>query len=76
MPQYSRLKGSALLVNQVTAMFMKKALYVLRTWYISLIQILMPTFFLTLTIIIVKTWETIPDLPPLTIDMKVRYKFR
>lgn len=75
MPHYPLLKGSALLMNQLTAMFMKKALYVWRTWYITLIQILMPALFLILTIIIVKTWETIPDLPPLNIDLKVRFKF-
>jgi hypothetical protein len=75
MPHYPLLKGSALLMNQLIAMFMKKALYTWRTWYITLIQILMPAFFLTLTIIIVKTWQTIPDLPPLKIDMKVSFKF-
>jgi hypothetical protein len=34
----------------------------------------MPAVFLILTIVIVKTWQAIPDLPPLKIDMKVRYK--
>jgi hypothetical protein len=66
--------GSALLINQLIAMSMKKALYVWRTWYITLIQLLMPAVFMILTIVIVKTWQAIPDLPPLTIDMKVRYK--
>jgi hypothetical protein len=55
-------------------MTMKKALYVWRTWYITLIQILMPALFLILTIIIVNTWQTLQDLPPRTIDIKVRYK--
>jgi hypothetical protein len=61
-------------MNQLIAMTMKKALYVWRTWYITLIQILMPVGFLILTIIIVRTWQWIPDLPALTIDMAVRYK--
>ena len=74
MPHYPLLKGSALLKNQLIAMIMKKALYVWRTWYIILIQILMPTAFLILTIIIVRTWQSIPNLPPLTIDRAVRYK--
>jgi hypothetical protein len=73
MPHFPLLKGSELLINQLIAMFMKKALYVWRTWYITLIQIIMPPIFLILTIIIVKTWQTIPDLPPLKIDMKVSY---
>lgn len=73
MPHYPLLKGSELLINQLIAMFMKKALYVWRTWYITLIQILMPSLFLILTIIIVKTWQTIPDLPQLKMDLKVRY---
>lgn len=76
MPHYPLLKGSALLFNQLIAMFMKKALYVWRTWYITFIQILMPALFLILTIIIVKTWQTIPDLPPLRIDMQVSFKFK
>ncbi|XP_023714575.1 ATP-binding cassette sub-family A member 3 isoform X4 [Cryptotermes secundus] len=70
MPHYPLLKGSELLINQLIAMFMKKALYVWRTWYITLIQILMPSLFLILTIVIVKTWQTIPDLPPLKMDLK------
>ena len=74
-PHYPLLKGSALLMNQLMAMTMKKALSVWRTWYITLIQILMPPAFLILTIVIVKTWQAIPDLPSLTVDMKVRYKF-
>jgi len=71
---YPLLKGSALLVNQLIAMTMKKALYVWRTWYITLIQILMPAVFLILTIIIVRTWQSIPNLPAFTIDMAVRYE--
>ena len=61
-------------MNQLTAMIMKKALYVWRTWYITLIQILMPAALLILTIIIVRTWQSLANLPPLKIDMAVRYK--
>ena len=61
-------------MNQLIAMTMKKALYVWRTWYITLVQVLMPTFFLILTIVIVNTWQRLPNLPPLTFDLAVRYK--
>ena len=59
-------------MNQLIAMTMKKALYVWRTWYMTLIQILMPALFLILTIIIVRTWQALASLPALTIDMTVR----
>lgn len=69
LPRYPLLKGIALLVNQLIAMIMKKALYVWRTWYITLIQILMPVVFLILTIIIVRTWQSVRNLPAREISM-------
>ncbi|XP_069685343.1 phospholipid-transporting ATPase ABCA3-like isoform X4 [Periplaneta americana] len=70
MPRYNTLTGVALLLNQLTAMFMKKVLYVYRAWYITLVQALLPALFLTLSIVIVKSWQSLRDLPALTIGLE------
>lgn len=70
MQNYNILKGSDLLLNQLLAMFMKKIIYVWRTWYITLIQILLPSFFLAIAIIAVRSWLKLSELGPMVMDLK------
>ncbi|KAJ9596524.1 hypothetical protein L9F63_012466, partial [Diploptera punctata] len=57
-------------LKSFTTMFMKKIIYVWRTWYISLIQILLPSFFLAIAIIAVRSWLQLSELGPMAIDLK------
>ncbi|PSN43689.1 hypothetical protein C0J52_19461 [Blattella germanica] len=61
-----------LLYNQLIAMFMKKMIYVWRTWYVTLVQILLPTFCLIIAITAVRSWLTLTELRAMVIDLQSR----
>lgn len=61
------VKGRQLLMNQTLAMFMKKALSYLRTWYLYVLQIVIAIVFIVLTIVIARGMPTEQDLPEMEI---------
>ncbi|KAL5277954.1 ABCA3.2 family protein [Megaselia abdita] len=64
------LKGNNLLVNQWTAMFFKKYLYTIRNLPMLIIQIIMPIYFVFITIEVARTQATFRELKPLDINLK------
>ena len=63
------LKGSALAINQTKAMFTKKMIATKRTWVQLLIQNIIPIWFVSITIIIVRSFPAAEDLPLLDINL-------
>ncbi|KAK7870569.1 hypothetical protein R5R35_009078 [Gryllus longicercus] len=64
------LTGPALKRHQVHAMLMKKALALSRGWVLFLVQCVLPVFFLSVAILIARTWQAMRDLPPRDIDLQ------
>ncbi|XP_053674249.1 phospholipid-transporting ATPase ABCA3-like [Anopheles nili] len=67
---YELLTGWQLIRSQVQAMFSKKCLTFMRTWKISLLQVLLPMLFVLLVIAIVRFFPNNVVLPPLEITIK------
>ncbi|XP_058465469.1 phospholipid-transporting ATPase ABCA3-like [Malaya genurostris] len=63
------LRGVQLMVNQVKAQILKKALSTIRSWIQLIIRNLIPVLFVVLTFIITRSIAADEDLPPLTMTM-------
>uniref|UniRef100_A0A6E8VSN7 ABC transporter domain-containing protein n=1 Tax=Anopheles coluzzii TaxID=1518534 RepID=A0A6E8VSN7_ANOCL len=66
---YELQTGLPLLCSQIRAMFSKKYLSFIRSWKISLLQILLPTMFVLLVIAVVHFFPNNVVLPPLKITL-------
>ncbi|XP_053680207.1 phospholipid-transporting ATPase ABCA3-like [Anopheles nili] len=66
-PDQKFISGFPLLINQLQAMLLKKAIATKRSWIALLIQIFIPIFFVIMTIVIVRSFPDSLSLPPLTI---------
>ncbi|XP_058456304.1 phospholipid-transporting ATPase ABCA3-like [Malaya genurostris] len=64
------LSGSKLVFNQIRAMFMKKIISTKRSWIQQLVQILIPVYFVVVTVIVVRSFPGITELPPLPISIQ------
>jgi ATP-binding cassette, subfamily A (ABC1), member 3 len=63
------LVGVKLLLNQIAAMFLKRALYSVRNWILLFLQNLIPIVFLIITVYIVRAWGNNDDLPELHLTL-------
>lgn len=63
------LTGIALYKNQFKAMMMKKSYSSVRSWVLSLIQLILPMVFLILAMIVVRSMKANHDLPPMEITL-------
>lgn len=63
------LVGFRLFFNQFLALMMKKMMNSWRNWVLLLIQITIPVTFITITIVIVRTWGGSRDLPKLALNL-------
>uniref|UniRef100_A0A182K217 ABC transporter domain-containing protein n=1 Tax=Anopheles christyi TaxID=43041 RepID=A0A182K217_9DIPT len=66
---YELQTGTQLLCSQIRAMFSKKYLSFIRSWKISLLQVLLPTMFVLLVIAVVHFFPNNVVLPPLKITL-------
>lgn len=64
------LDGARLYLNQFMALMEKKVLHSWRNWLLLLIQIIIPITFITITIVIVRSWGGNKDLPKLELSLK------
>lgn len=62
------LHGPALVMSQINAMVSKKVLYSIRNWILLLIQILIPTLFIIITMLLDSINTGNKDLPELAIS--------
>ena len=63
------LKGSTLYINQFFALLEKKILNTWRNFILFIIQILIPISYVTITIVIVRSWGGNKDLPNLELSL-------
>ncbi|XP_055537148.1 phospholipid-transporting ATPase ABCA3-like isoform X2 [Wyeomyia smithii] len=61
------LSGPKLVYNQIWSMFLKKIISTKRSWVLQLVQLLIPVYFVVVTVIIVRSFPGISELPPLPI---------
>ncbi|XP_037074307.1 ATP-binding cassette sub-family A member 3-like [Pollicipes pollicipes] len=64
-----RTVGFVLLLQQFRAMMVKKALYSLRNWLLTLVQIILPIFFLVMALLVLKSFPGLADDPPLELTL-------
>ncbi|XP_058837017.1 phospholipid-transporting ATPase ABCA3-like [Topomyia yanbarensis] len=64
------LRGGQLMMNQVKAQFLKKALSTIRSWVQLIIQNLIPVLFVVLTFVMTRGIASNKDLPPLTMTIE------
>ncbi|XP_055599073.1 phospholipid-transporting ATPase ABCA3-like isoform X2 [Uranotaenia lowii] len=67
--QEKLLEGSSLTFNQIRSMFLKKILSTKRSWVQQLVQLLIPVYFISVTVAIVRSFPGIRELPPLPITI-------
>ncbi|XP_058835899.1 phospholipid-transporting ATPase ABCA3-like [Topomyia yanbarensis] len=65
----SLLSGSKLALNQIRSMFMKKIITTKRSWIQQMVQFLIPVYFVVVTVIIVRSFPGITELPALPISI-------
>lgn len=63
------LKGPSLYINQFFALLEKKILHTWRNIILFIIQILIPISYVTITIVIVRSWGGNKDLPSLELSL-------
>ncbi|XP_002739960.1 phospholipid-transporting ATPase ABCA3-like [Saccoglossus kowalevskii] len=62
--------GLVLAFQQFYAMFLKKVLHSKRNFLVMVVQILVPSFFTLISIIVVITYPSVKQLPPLTLTLE------
>ncbi|XP_038108176.1 ATP-binding cassette sub-family A member 3 [Culex quinquefasciatus] len=67
--QEALLKGSRLVLNQIGSMFLKKIISTKRSWAQQIVQILIPIYFVVVTVAIVRSIPGLKELPPLRISI-------
>lgn len=65
-----RNRGYHLFVQQLTAMLNKKFLYTIRNWLLFLSQLLIPVFFLAISLIVAQTLPGVENSKPLHIKLE------
>ncbi|XP_053687488.1 phospholipid-transporting ATPase ABCA3-like [Sabethes cyaneus] len=63
------VSGSKLVYNQIRSMFLKKIISAKRSWVQQLVQLLIPVYFVCVTVAIVRSFPGISELPPLPISI-------
>ncbi|EAT39839.1 AAEL008386-PA, partial [Aedes aegypti] len=58
-----------LMINQVRSMFLKKMISTKRSWVQQLVQALIPIYFMVVTVVIVRAFPGLNNLPPLPISV-------
>ncbi|XP_062556229.1 phospholipid-transporting ATPase ABCA3-like [Armigeres subalbatus] len=65
----SLLSGIELTLNQIRSMFLKKMISTKRSWAQLLIQAIIPVYFMVATVVIVRAFPGLKNLPPLPISV-------
>lgn len=57
------------MINQIRSMFLKKMISTKRSWVQQLVQALIPIYFMVVTVVIVRSFPGLSNLPPLPISV-------
>ncbi|XP_074034978.1 phospholipid-transporting ATPase ABCA3 isoform X2 [Leptinotarsa decemlineata] len=66
-PYYT--SGSGLVMNQFRAMFMKKIVTTIRSWIMLCIQLVLPSIFLMIALIVARNKQVSENLPPMVMNL-------
>jgi len=66
--------GAKLTMNRIKAIVYKKNLIFRRTWILNLIQIIIPIFFLSVSIMVSRMFESNRELPGINVELSAGYQ--